>query len=157
LEEILKIIKEKFPIVCKNPYNKEIISCLKKGHSAYSINKWLCEREAPISTSRLTDLKNFLLEQNLISENPPNEYDKFTDTELFSEFEKQLMKAIISLDVDNLNDNVKVQWILGALKFKYGNKLQIDMDARTENKNTHEMNDDVLKVLSNALERRNNK
>lgn len=151
-EEILEKIKDKFPIVYQNPYNKEIIKCLKKGHSAYSIHKWLKEKGETISSSRLTDLKNYLLSKEYITEEEIKKATKVDDVEINHLLRKKLVTALKNLDIVEANPNVQVQWILGVTKLLFGSSLQIDMNADVKTQGTHETDDTVLEELLNAIQ-----
>ena len=71
--------------------------------------------------------------------------------------QKKAKKAITNLDMDNLSDNVKVQFILGAYKILYGNKHQVNMAAEVTSTNDtlHEFDEETLTVISDAISRRN--
>ena len=57
--------------------------------------------------------------------------------------------------MDNLNDNVKVQLILGACKLIYGNKHYVAADVTNDNTHSYNFDNEILGVIGNALERRN--
>ena len=151
MEDICK----KFPKICNCPYKEDIDKDLQKGKTAYYISKWLKKTECPISYDTIRKYQKYLLEHDMIQQEHESPSDNEDD--LLTELEKKAKKAIENLDMDQLSDNVKVQFILGAYKILYGNKHQVNMAADVTNtsNNTHNFNDEILGVIGNAITRRN--
>lgn len=149
-------ICKKFPKICNCPYKEDIDKDLQNGKTPYYIAKWLKDTECPISHETIRRYQKYLLNNGgLVQEQgSPSEAEE----DLLTELQKKAKKAINNLDMDNLSDNVKVQFILGAYKILYGNKHQVNMAAEVTNTNDtiHNFDEDTLSVISDAISRRNN-
>lgn len=124
-------LKKKFPIVYSCPYKEDILECFKKGHSAYSVDKWLNKKEKIISKSRLSDLKKWLDSINYITPKTKDPDITPTKNEVDSVLITKMFKAAKSLNFEKMSDNVKVQFILGVYKVVFGNKYMIDSPNMT--------------------------
>lgn len=153
MEDICK----KFPKICNCPYKGDIDKDLKNNKSPYYVAKWLKDTECPISESTIRAYQKYLINIGEIVIEQKQGSPSHTEEHLLTKLEKKTQQAINNLDLDNISDNVKVQFILGAYKILYGNKHQIDMtgDLRSENVTSHNIDDSTLKVLSDAIQRRN--
>ena len=156
-DTLMEDICKKFPKICNCPYKDDIDNDLQKGKTPYYIAKWLKKTECPISEDTIRRYQRYLLENDGIPQQQQS--PSHTEEALITQLENKAKNAILSLDMDHVSDNVKVQLILGACKLIYGSSHQIQMnaDVTSENKNTHNLDNEVLKVLSDALQRRNNK
>lgn len=145
--DIDKELKEKFPIVYTCPYKEDILNCFKKGHSAYSVNKWLNKKEKIISRSRLNDLKKWLDSIGYVE--PPQKDEDITPDK--KEIDNILLKKILlcakDLDFEKMSDNVKVQFILGGYKALFGSN--IDFNANVDSRVTLDklFDDDLIDTI----------
>lgn len=132
--DIEQELKEKFPIVYSCPYKEDILECFRKGHSAYSVNKWLNKKDKIISRSRLNDLKKWLDSIGYV-EQPKKDEDIIPDKK---EIDELLLKKIVlcatTLDFEKMSDNVKVQFILGGYKALFG--TNVDLNANVDSRVT---------------------
>lgn len=155
MEDICK----KFPKICNCPYKDDIDKDLKNNKSPYYIAKWLKNTDCSISEGTIRKYQKYLIQNGVITHEQKQASPSHQEDALITQLENKAKNAILSLDMDHVSDNVKVQLILGACKLIYGSSHQIQMnaDVTSENKNTHNLDNEVLKVLSDALQRRNNK
>ena len=149
-------ICKKFPKICSCPYKKDIDKDLKKGKTPYYISKWLKDTECPISDATIRRYQKYLIEEGLID---LNEQASPSDAEddMLSKLKDKSMEALTNLDMDLLTDNVKVQLILGACKLIYGNKHQVDMAASVNQKANVNIDETVLKELTDVIKPRYNR
>lgn len=124
MDEICK----KFPKICNCPYKEDIDNDLKKGKTPYYIAKWLKQTECPISEFTIRRYQKYLLENEGIPQQ--QESPSHAEDNLLTKLEKKATLALESLDMNQVNDNVKVQLILGACKLIYGNKYNVESDSR---------------------------
>lgn len=154
MEELCK----RFPKICNCPYHNDIDRDLESGKTPYYIANWLKKTECKISDSTIRRYQKYCFDNGILI--PTSEINSPSENEehLLTKLEKKAQKAIDNLDMDNLSDNVKVQFILGAYKILYGSKHKVDMngDLRTESATVHEIDEDTLNVISDAISRRNN-
>ena len=129
--DIEQELKEKFPIVYSCPYKDDILECFRKGHSAYSVNKWLNKKEKIISKSRLNDLKKWLDSIGYVK--PPEKDEDITPDK--KEIDDLLLKKLLlcakTLDFEKMSDNVKVQFILGGYKALFGSNVDLNANVDT--------------------------
>lgn len=151
MEELCK----KFPKICNCPYKEDIDNDLKKGKTAYYINKWLKDTDCPISYDTIRKYQKYLIEHGEITQEQRHASPTEDEEELLTQLQKKAKAALTSLDMDNLNDNVKVQLILGACKLIYGNKHYVAADVTNDNTHSYNFDNEILGVIGNALERRN--
>ena len=118
MEDICK----RFPKICNCAYKDDIDNDLQKGKTAYYISKWLKETDCPISYDTIRKYQKYLIETGVINTEQKKESPSHTEDNLLTKLEAKATKALESLDMDNVSDNVKVQLILGAAKLIYGNK-----------------------------------
>jgi len=121
---------KKFPKICECPYKDDIDNDLKNHKSPYYIAKWLSKTDCKISHSTINRYKKYLIERDGIPQETKS--PSHNENDLLTKLEEKTQKAINNLDMDNLSDNVKVQFILGAYKILYGNKYTVDMDAKAD-------------------------
>jgi len=128
MEDICK----RFPKICNCPYKDDIDNDLKKGKTAYYINKWLKDTDCPISYDTLRKYQKYLIEIGEITTEQKQASPSHAEDNLLTKVEKIASLAADSIDMDKLSDNVKVQLILGAAKLIYGNKHLINgnLDSR---------------------------
>ena len=126
MEDICK----KFPKICNCPYKEDIDNDLKKGKTPYYISNWLKNTECKISDTTIRRYQKYLLEHGGIQQETQSPSHK--EDNLLTKLEKNASKALESLDMDQVSDNVKVQLILGACTLIYGNKhlINADIDSR---------------------------
>ena len=124
---------KKFPKICNCPHKDDIDNDLKKGKTPYYIAKWLKQTECPISEDTIRRYQRYLLEHDGIpqEQSSPSHHED----DLLTKLEKKATAALESLDMDKVNDNVKVQLILGACKLIYGNKYNVDAESRVTMQN----------------------
>ena len=142
-------LKEKFPIVYSCQYKDEILECFRKGHSAYSVDKWLNKKGKVISKSRLHDLKKWLDSIGYV-ERPKKDDDITPDKK---EIDDLLLKKIVlcakTIDFEKMSDNVKVQFILGGYKSLFGSN--VDLNANVDSRVTMRslFDDDLIDEIIN--------
>lgn len=120
---------KRFPKICNCPYKEDIDNDLKKGKTAYYISKWLSETECPISYDTLRKYQKYLIEIGEITTEQKTASPSHAEDNLLTKLETKATQALESLDMENINDNVKVQLILGACKLIYGNKHLVDANV----------------------------
>jgi hypothetical protein len=118
MEDICK----RFPKICNCAYKDDIDNDLQKGKTAYYISKWLKETDCPISYDTIRKYQKYLIETGEINTEQKQASPSHAEDNLLTKLEAKATKALESLDMDNVSDNVKVQLILGAAKLIYGNK-----------------------------------
>jgi hypothetical protein len=118
MEDICK----RFPKICNCTYKDDIDNDLQKGKTAYYISKWLKETDCPISYDTIRKYQKYLIEIGEINTEQKQASPSHAEDNLLTKLEAKATKALESLDMDNVSDNVKVQLILGAAKLIYGNK-----------------------------------
>lgn len=127
---LMEDICKKFPKICNCPYKDDIDNDLRKGKTAYYIAKWLKDTECPISYDTIRKYQKFLIDHDEITTEPQRVSPSHAEDNLLTKLEKKATQALESLDMDQVNDNVKVQLILGACKLIYGNKYNVESDSR---------------------------
>ena len=125
MEELCK----KFPKICNCPYKEDIDNDLRKGKTSYYISKWLKETECPISYDTIRKYQKYLIQTGEITHEQKTASPSHKEDNLLTQLEKKAQVALESLDMEQVNDNVKVQLILGACKLIYGNKHLIDANV----------------------------
>ena len=115
-------ICKRFPKICNCAYKDDIDNDLQKGKTAYYISKWLKETDCPISYDTIRKYQKYLIETGEINTEQKQASPSHQEDNLLTKLEAKATKALESLDMDNVSDNVKVQLILGAAKLIYGNK-----------------------------------
>ena len=118
MEDICK----KFPKICNCSYKNDIDKDLKNNKSPYYVAKWLKNTDCSISESTLRKYQKYLIEIGEITTEQKTGSPSHQEDNLLTKLEAKATKALESLDMDNVSDNVKVQLILGAAKLIYGNK-----------------------------------
>lgn len=118
MEDICK----KFPKICNCSYKNDIDKDLKNNKSPYYVAKWLKNTDCSISESTLRKYQKYLIETGEINTEQKQASPSHAEDNLLTKLEAKATKALESLDMDNVSDNVKVQLILGAAKLIYGNK-----------------------------------
>lgn len=118
MEDICK----KFPKICNCSYKNDIDKDLKNNKSPYYVAKWLKNTDCSISESTLRKYQKYLIEIGEINTEQKQASPSHAEDNLLTKLEAKATKALESLDMDNVSDNVKVQLILGAAKLIYGNK-----------------------------------
>ena len=118
MEDICK----KFPKICNCAYKEDIDKDLKNGKTPYYISKWLKDTECSISDKTIRKYQKYLIEIGEITTEQKTGSPSHQEDNLLTKLEAKATKALESLDMDNVSDNVKVQLILGAAKLIYGNK-----------------------------------
>lgn len=155
---IMEELRKRFPKICNCPHHNDIDRDLKSGKTPYYIANWLEKTECKISDTTIRRYQKYCFDNGILTLESTIRSPSENEEHLLTKLEKKAQKAIDNLDMDNLSDNVKVQFILGAYKILYGSKHQVDMagDLRTESATVHDIDGDTLKVLSDAIQRRNN-
>lgn len=126
MEDICK----KFPKICNCSYKEDINKDLKNNKSPYYVAKWLKDTECAISEGTIRKYQNYLIEIGEITTEQKKGSPSHAEDNLLTKLEKKATLALESLDMDQVNDNVKVQLILGACKLIYGNKYNVESDSR---------------------------
>ena len=85
------------------------------------------DTDCPISHDTIRRYQKYLLEHGEIKQETQSPSHK--EDNLLTQLEKKAQAALESLDMEQVNDNVKVQLILGACKLIYGNKHLIDANV----------------------------
>ena len=118
MEDICK----RFPKICNCSYKDDIDRDLKNNKTPYYVAKWLKNTDCSISEGTIRSYQKYLIEHGEITHEQKQASPSHTEDNLLTKLEAKATKAIESLDMDNVSDNVKVQLILGAAKLIYGNK-----------------------------------
>ena len=154
MEELCK----RFPKICNCPHHKEIDHDLESGKTPYYIANWLEKTDCKISDTTIRRYQKYCFDNGILELKSSIHSPSKNEEDLLTKLEVKAQKAIDNLDLENLSNNVKVQFILGAYKILYGSKHQLDMtgEFRNETAAIHDIDEDTLKVISDAIQRRNN-